>query len=471
MKKLFATSIAFIIFSLMFFTACSKLSFKYSGPIVTLRPTINATENATEEPNNTNAVEITSEPSNEIKDEATAFVIIEPTDAATLEPTARHTSSATDIATIEPTSVVTKVPTVKPTTVATINPKATNTPTQKQTATPVKTATVKPTVAPTATPSTSYFTAYEGYYDPTNYVSVVPSTTYINLFNTRTYYTNPGVDTIINVPGTASDWYVYTDKYGLVSSLTVDGGKLLLKTFKATYKTSVVTGEVTDASSGTGYIYLKNKATYEKAKVYVIAPVAQSEARKQKNSALKYYLYYEKGDYNSFVDGTCCLTVFRTDSDGYYTIPYLTLCSACGKTKELTPTGYFSIGSDNVGSYATSSLRERWHDWGGGSNQYGQYAITYTTERFLHAPTTGVGYMSESKIMKGSYDEVGTHASGGCLRMQTGSIYWIWTHCPDGTPLEIRNLNPLGTRIERPAGMSTTLGYDPTDPILVNYFN
>lgn len=120
-----------------------------------------------------------------------------------------------------------------------------------------------------------------------------------------------------------------------------------------------------------------------------------------------------------------------------------------------------------MGSLEQGEKRERWHDWGG--NQYGQFATTYADGRFLHGPTTAQCNKEEDKVLRDSYNQIGSHASGGCLRMQTGAAYWIFTHCPDGTTLEIKANNPRGTRIERPNKMKKSTGYDPTDPYLINY--
>lgn len=322
-------------------------------------------------------------------------------------------------------------------------PKVTATPKVTQKVTPKVTAVPKasptPKITPTPTPASKYYTAVEGYYHNETRKSVVSGVTYLNLFGTHTYYTTPATETY--VPASGSGWKVKNDPLGIVKSIREENGKLIF------------------TASSTGYVYLKNSA-YETIKIYVNLPVEKTAAHKQTDKNLPYFLYYEKGLYGSkFVNGSCCLTIYRVDSEGYYTLPYITVSSACGQMSSKTPTGIHEL-----------STRERWHDWGG--EQYGQFAITYDNGVFLHAPTTGNGRRSEDFILCGSYNEIGSHASSGCLRMQTGSIYWIWSNCPTGTKLEIVNGNPRGTFVERPAAMTGSrandaVNYDPTDPYLL----
>lgn len=315
------------------------------------------------------------------------------------------------------------------------------------------TATPAPTPKKTADPS-KYFTAIEGYYVNETRKSLYADVEYVNVFGTKSYYTTPDTETYLPLDGNAADWEVTSDKYRLVKTLTNVDGMLILKTVKAVPVYSVVdSNKITDIKSGTGYLYLTNKSTGDIVKVYVNMPVEQTKDRKQTNKKLKYYLYFEKGSYSNFVEETCCLTCYTVDKDGYYTVPYFTVTSACGATIDKTPVGIHTLGT-----------REEWHSWGGSA--YGQFATNYASGVYLHSPTTEDG-KTQYSVGTGSYNAVGSHASGGCLRMQTGSAYWFYMNCPSGTKLEIVANNPRGTRIERPAKLFGSATYDPTDPILL----
>jgi len=297
---------------------------------------------------------------------------------------------------------------------------------------------------PTPVPTPMPRTADVGYYNEETRASLVPGVAYINLFGTRIYYTIPNERTIVPLEGNASNWSVSQDKYKIIESAAAENGEYIVK------------------AKSTGYVYFKNKTTGETAKLYVNQQVQKTEKNKQTNKALPYYLYAEKGSYTSFVKETIALTVYTVDKDGYYTVPYLTICTATGSAQAKTPAGYHTIGGTNVGTF-TMEKREYWHCWGGDS--YSQYAINYSNGVYIHAPTaTG---KCENGVWPSAYNGVGTHASGGCLRMYTGYAYWIWCNCPNGTTLEIVEKNPRGTCIELQAAISGGNQYDPTDPYLL----
>ncbi len=287
-------------------------------------------------------------------------------------------------------------------------------------------------------------TAIEGYFDSEEKKSVIEGIDYLNLFGTKTYYVYPGKEVLIPNFEASTDWEFRTGKYDIIESSRIADGKMY---FKA-------------KADQTGYVYCENTKTGESIKIYVIKQAEQTEDRKQTDTNLPYYLYFEKGSYTKFKSETCCLTVYTVDSDGYYTIPYITLSSACGGSIDKTPTGVHEIGLS----------RERWHSWGDGSESsaWGQYVIGYENAVYIHSSATNGGRV-ENNMMIDNYGAIGSHCTGGCLRMQAGSAYWIWCNCPDGTKLEIVNNNPLGTFVERPKAIRRTKNgiFDPTDPYLL----
>lgn len=147
-----------------------------------------------------------------------------------------------------------------------------------------------------------------------------------------------------------------------------------------------------------------------------------------------------------------CVTIYERDSDGAYKVPVKYMVCSVG-TGENTPTGVFTI-----------SDQYRWRALFGGT--YGQYASRITGNILFHS----VPYLekSEDSLMPGAYNQLGTKASQGCVRLTCSDAKWIYDYCPPGTVVEIFD-GPTTNVPEKPAALhidpeSPYSGWDPTDP-------
>lgn len=277
---------------------------------------------------------------------------------------------------------------------------------ETETERPSEIPTPETTLAPTSEPTPS---------EPTPYVDK-----FIDVWATEQVYVVPNVKTEIKFSGNPQDW-VFDNNSTFTHK--IEGGKLYV------------------TASTTGYVNLKTSSG-KKAVIFSNLAVEKTAERKA-TDGLPYYLYYEKG--------THTLTVYTKDNDGYYTVPFRTICTASGSTPTKTPTGIHELGT-----------KVRWKDFG--KNCKAQYGISYASGVFLHGPC--YEFERENSILSHYYNTIGENSTGGCLRMQTGYIYWIYYNCETGTKLEIVNGNPRGTSVEIPEDIPEAACYDPTDPII-----
>ena len=147
-----------------------------------------------------------------------------------------------------------------------------------------------------------------------------------------------------------------------------------------------------------------------------------------------------------------CVTVYKKDEKGKYTIPVKAMACSVG-VNNATPTGTFAI-----------SNQYRWHTLMG--NVYGQYCSRIVGGVLFHS----VYYSTTdpSTLAYNSYNRLGTAASHGCVRLNVADAKWIYDNCDSGTKVTIYDSNdpgPLGkptpVRIDT---SSSYRGWDPTDP-------
>ena len=145
------------------------------------------------------------------------------------------------------------------------------------------------------------------------------------------------------------------------------------------------------------------------------------------------------------------VTVYGIDNTGMYSVPYKAFICSPGRA---TPIGVFRSG-----------MNARWLAFDGG--QYGQYTKNITKDFWFHS----VMYngKDETKLDWNAYNRLGTVCSHGCVRLQAGDAYWIYTNCPVGTTVEIyddaANPGPLGKpQAMKIGGGDPRRGWDPTDP-------
>ena len=150
------------------------------------------------------------------------------------------------------------------------------------------------------------------------------------------------------------------------------------------------------------------------------------------------------------------VTVFAKDDNGKYTKPYKAIVCSVGTEKTKTV----------LGTYKTSS-KYRWRALQG--NVWGQYATRIVGGILFHS----VYYMKDGNpatLSAKEYNNLGSAASHGCIRISVADAKWIYENCPSGTTVVIyddaANPGPLG----KPEAIKipTTAKWDPTDPDVKN---
>lgn len=146
------------------------------------------------------------------------------------------------------------------------------------------------------------------------------------------------------------------------------------------------------------------------------------------------------------------VTVYTTDGEGRYTVPFMAMVCSGG---DGTPTGYWS-----------TPISYDWRLLYGPC--YGQYATRIWDSYLFHS----VPYYTQHKddLEYDQFNQLGTPASLGCIRLAVVDVKWIYDNCPIGTPVVIYDLpddpGPMGkpgTIYTDPAD-ETRRGWDPTDP-------
>ena len=154
--------------------------------------------------------------------------------------------------------------------------------------------------------------------------------------------------------------------------------------------------------------------------------------------------------------GDCYLTVLALDDEGNYTKPYMAMVCSGGAD---TPLGFFA-----------TPVNYDWRLLAGPS--YGQYATRIWDSYLFHT----VPYYSQHKddIEYDQFNQLGTQASLGCIRLLVCDVKWIYDNCPIGTRVVIYDnaddpgpMGKPGTIYTDPTDESKR-GWDPTDPDSAN---
>jgi len=167
------------------------------------------------------------------------------------------------------------------------------------------------------------------------------------------------------------------------------------------------------------------------------------EEKKSENNKTQYYI---KVNYTAN-----CVTVYKKDDSGNYTIPVKALICSTGKA---TP---------RSGVYKTSQ-KYRWHQLNGGV--YGQYCTRITGHILFHSVPCAKNTPDSLKYV--AYDKLGTTASAGCVRLTVEGAMWIFNNCSSGTLVEFyssSNPGPLGKPSAQKISSNVQCrNWDPTDP-------
>ncbi len=151
-----------------------------------------------------------------------------------------------------------------------------------------------------------------------------------------------------------------------------------------------------------------------------------------------------------------CITVYTSDENGEYTVPYKAMICSTG-LYNATPRGTFHL-----------STKYLWRELYG--KVYGQYATRITGGVLFHS----VPYYKKSKsaLCTEKYNKLGQQASMGCVRLTVEDAKWIADNCPSGTTVEIYDDDDPGPLGKPEAALidtdSPNKGWDPTDPDVEN---
>ena len=146
------------------------------------------------------------------------------------------------------------------------------------------------------------------------------------------------------------------------------------------------------------------------------------------------------------------VTVYALDEENRYTVPYAAMVCSGG---EDTPMGFFA-----------TPINYDWRLLAGPS--YGQYATRIWDAYLFHS----VPYYTQHKddVEYDQFNQLGTPASLGCIRLAVADVKWIYDNCGIGTRVIIyddeANPGPMGkpgTIYTDPADTEKR-GWDPTDP-------
>lgn len=173
----------------------------------------------------------------------------------------------------------------------------------------------------------------------------------------------------------------------------------------------------------------------------------EKESEKKEETKKPNYKYYIKVNRKAN-----CVTVYTYDDEGKYTVPVKAMVCSVGRNNA-TPTGVFRT----QGKYTWRTLY---------GNVYGQYSTRINGNVLFHS----VPYRKTQKdtLITRYYNQLGTAASAGCVRLTCADAKWIYDNCALGTTVEIydgSSAGPLG----KPSAMKIDTnhpcaGWDPTDP-------
>lgn len=158
--------------------------------------------------------------------------------------------------------------------------------------------------------------------------------------------------------------------------------------------------------------------------------------------------YYIKVNYGAQV-----VNIYTKDSNGKYTVPVKAMVCSTGIH---TPTsGVYTIG-----------YRWEWLEMIG--SVYGHYVTQICGDILFHS----VPYLEKgnhSSLEWWAYDQLGTKASLGCVRLTTKDALWIFNNVSSGTKVEFYSSSTPGP-LGKPSAMKISnapnyvKGWDPTDP-------
>ena len=159
--------------------------------------------------------------------------------------------------------------------------------------------------------------------------------------------------------------------------------------------------------------------------------------------------------YYIMVNRTCnTVTVYSLDEAGFYSVPERAMICSTAREGYETP----------LGTFALTGLKQSWNLMKDGS--YGQYATQIKGNYLFHS----VCYEKKdpSTLLVQEYNDLGSAASMGCVRLQVADAKWIFDNCGEGTLVTIYDSSDPGP-LGKPERVLNSIGpqdprWDPTDP-------
>lgn len=147
------------------------------------------------------------------------------------------------------------------------------------------------------------------------------------------------------------------------------------------------------------------------------------------------------------------VTIYGLDDNGNYSVPVKAMVCSTGNA---TPLGKFD-----------TKVKYRWKLLNGGV--WGQYSTRIHQGILFHSVPSMA--KSEDTVRYSYYNQLGTTASAGCVRLTVIDAKWIYDNCSVGTTVEIYNDSSSPGPLGKPSAMKlalsngrNTTGWDPTDP-------
>lgn len=147
-----------------------------------------------------------------------------------------------------------------------------------------------------------------------------------------------------------------------------------------------------------------------------------------------------------------CITIYKRNKKGEYKKPVKAMVCSAGYG---TPLGTYHSGTKY---YWKAMIHGVW----------AQYATRITDHFLFHS----VPYQSHTKnsLISGYYNQLGSTASAGCVRVSCKDAKWLIENCPSGTTVVIYNdaANPGPLGKPKPIRVPYGTAWDPTDPDIRN---
>lgn len=143
------------------------------------------------------------------------------------------------------------------------------------------------------------------------------------------------------------------------------------------------------------------------------------------------------------------VTIYTIGEEGYYDLLVKQFICSTGHCDKIE-NGMYTIGQ-----------KYRWKMME--NESYVQYASRISGPYLFHS---GCYYsQNPNKLKWRYYDRLGTNVSSGCIRLTVGDALWIYTNCPEGTPIHVFASGERDEALlEQLKPPERTGNWDPTDP-------